>query len=125
MLHISKCFDKNISDIQIQSEKYRELEIIIENFLPEDMKNTCKIASFNNGCLILNVKDSVWATQLRFMLPDLRDYLRKENNLYQLSSIKININRELLITPQPKFNNSKLKPSPWKSILDFLLSGKV
>lgn len=123
MLHISKCFNKNVSDIQTQGEKCRDLEKIITNYLPIEIRSAVTIASFNNGCLILNVNDSVWASQLRFMLPELRDYLRKENNLYQLSNIKITINREQLITSSPK-TNTKLKPSPWKSILEHLTSNK-
>lgn len=122
MLHISKCFDKNISNIQIQGEKNRELEKIIAAYLPIEMQSAVTIANFNNGCLILNVKDSVWASQLRFMLPELRDSLRKKNNLYQLSSIKIAINRETLVNSSPQINNAQSKPSPWKSILDNLLS---
>lgn len=34
----------------------------------------------------------VWATQLRYILPELRDRLRKEAGLYQLSSIKVTVN---------------------------------
>lgn len=122
MLHISKCFDKNISYIQTHGEKCRELEKIITNHLPIEMQEIVTIASFNNGCLILNVSDSVWASQLRFMLPELRDYLRTAKNLYQLSSIKISINRDQLINNSPKISNHKLKTSPWQSILENLIA---
>ncbi len=122
MLHISKCFNQSITNIQSEAVKLHELQKVILNYLPNEMQNTCKIASFNNGCLILNVDDAVWASQLRFMLPEIRDNLRKNHNLYQLSSIKISINREKLINQTKKNHRSHSKPSPWSALLKSLLS---
>ena len=38
---------------------------------------------------MLIVTDSAWASQLRYSLPELRDRLRREGQLYQLTSIKM------------------------------------
>lgn len=120
MLHISKCFNQNMINIQSQVEKIRELQKLIVDYIPAEMQNICKIASFNNGCLILQVDDSIWASQLRFLIPEIRDNLRKNHNLYQLSNIKITVNRDLLVTNSKKATESTSKSSHWKKILDSL-----
>lgn len=68
-----------------------ELSSKLALYLPENMIAECQVGSFNKGCLLLIVSNAAWASQLRYFLPELRDKLRKEAGLYQLSSIKISI----------------------------------
>lgn len=120
MLHISKCFNDRLINIQKQASKLRELQQITLQYLPIEMQAHCKVASFADGCLIINVDDAVWASQLRFILPEIRDNLRKNHNLYQLSNIKIAIHREYQNTLIKKPNTASKPQSPWHDILVLL-----
>jgi hypothetical protein len=67
------------------------LNIKIKEFLPKTLQYRCKVSSFISGTLTLIADDPVWTTELRYCLPSLRDNLRKSAGLYQLTSIKINM----------------------------------
>lgn len=67
------------------------LNQMVQKHLPASMVNHCQVGSFRLGCLRLIVTDPIWASELRYSLPDLRDTLRSEAGLYQLSSIKIDV----------------------------------
>jgi hypothetical protein len=68
-----------------------ELNSKLGGLLPPPLQPYCQVGSFTNGCLTLIVADAIWASQLRYFLPELRDKLRSQAGLYQLGSIKMNI----------------------------------
>jgi hypothetical protein len=68
-----------------------ELNSKLYGYLPQALQEHCQVGSFNRGCLVIVVTDSVWASQLRYSIPELRDKLRSEAGIYQLSSIKVTI----------------------------------
>lgn len=92
MRSISHCLNKQLADICQRSFELEDLTNKIKQLLPENLAGECLVGSFNKGCLILTTTDAVWAAQLRYAVPELRDRLRKEACLYQLSSIKVAIN---------------------------------
>ena len=104
MRHITHCLNTRLVEICERTIQLETLDLIINNYLPEELKTRCHVGSFNQGCLILTIDCQSWATQLRFMLPELRDFLRREAKLYQLSSIKITI-----ITPSNRKKKSSAK----------------
>lgn len=124
MPHISKCFNRSIVQIKEQVDKLQDIQRVIINYIPKDMQNICKISSFHNGCLVLTVEDSIWASQIRFLIPEIRDNLRKNHNFYELSSIKIMINRETIRSNATKTNQSNQTLSPWKKILESLTTNE-
>ncbi|KTC90995.1 DUF721 domain-containing protein [Fluoribacter dumoffii] len=89
MRSISQCLNKQLADICQRSVQLEELSNKVRRMLPETLANTCHVGSFNKGCLLLTTTDAAWASQLRYMIPELRDKLRKEGGMYQLTSIKI------------------------------------
>jgi hypothetical protein len=89
MRHITKCLNAKLADLCERNIQIETLNLMLKNYLPQELQANCAVGSFNRGCLVLIIKDPVWATQLRFMLPELRDKLRKDAGLYQLSSINI------------------------------------
>ncbi|KTD68761.1 hypothetical protein Lste_1919 [Legionella steelei] len=91
MRSISHCLNKQLADICQRSVQLEELSDKVRQMLPEVLANTCHVGSFNKGCLLLTTTDAVWASQLRYAIPELRDKLRKEGGMYQLSSIKVAI----------------------------------
>ncbi|CAM3546431.1 Zn-ribbon-containing, possible RNA-binding protein-like protein [Legionella oakridgensis] len=92
MRSISHCLNKQLAEICQRSFQLEELSRKVKQLLPENLVKECYVGSFNKGCLILTTTNAVWATQLRYILPELRDRLRKEAGLYQLSSIKVTVN---------------------------------
>ena len=91
MRRINSFLNQKLIDICQQAVQLEDLNSKIKAFLDEDLKDHCSVGSFNNGCLLMVVDNAVWASQLRYVLPELRDKLRKDAGIYQLSSIKISI----------------------------------
>lgn len=90
MKSIRYCLNKQLAEICQRSVQLEEYTQIIDELIPPELAPYCKVSSFNKGCLVLGTTDAVWATQIRYALPELRDKLRKAG-MYQLSSIKVNI----------------------------------
>lgn len=91
MRSISRCLNKQLADICQRSMQLEELSSKITHLLPANLAAECRVGSFNKGCLVLTTSNAAWASQLRYAVPELRDKLRKEAGMYQLTSIKINI----------------------------------
>ena len=94
MRHITRCLNAQLAEICQRAIKLEELNAKIHNYLPENLRDQCHVASFNNSCLILVTRDPVWASQLRYALPELRDKLRSEAGIHQLASIKITVHTD-------------------------------
>ncbi len=123
MRHIRDCFGAKFNSLCIQASQLSAYNTTLQRYLPEPLHPYCWIVSFQNGCLAIGVADSSWASQLRYLLPELRDQLRSQEKWYQLTSIKI-----VLATANPKpMINAPIKPkppekkSPWHNILQSLL----
>ncbi len=91
MRSISRCLNKQLLDLCQRSMQLEELSKKVLQLLPENLASVCQVGSFSKGCLLLTTSNAAWASQLRYALPELRDKLRKEAGMYQLSSIKIQI----------------------------------
>jgi hypothetical protein len=101
MRSISRCLNKQLIEICQRSVQLEELTNKVRQLLPECLAEECHVGSFNKGCLVLSTNNAAWASQLRYALPELRDKLRTELGLYQLSSIKVNV-----IEPTVSYENS-------------------
>ncbi len=97
MRPISRCLNKQLAELCQRSVQLEELSSKVTQLLPPNLASVCQVGSFNKGCLILTTTNAAWASQLRYAIPELRDRLRKEAGMYQLSSIKVNISE----TPEP------------------------
>ncbi|MCL9684787.1 DUF721 domain-containing protein [Legionella maioricensis] len=105
MRAISRCLNKQLADLCQRSVQLEELSNKVTQLLPANLASVCHVGSFNKGCLILTTTNAAWASQLRYAIPELRDRLRKEAGMYQLSSIKVNISESAAPyqkTAQPK-----------------------
>lgn len=91
MRHITDCSNTILTEICQQAIQLETLTAKIKPYLPEALRNECTVGSFKNCCLLLVIKNPMWAVPLRYSLPELRDKLRKEAGLHQLASIKIHI----------------------------------
>jgi hypothetical protein len=89
MRQINRCTNQTLQEICKRAIQLEELKQKVNEFLPEFLRPYCFVGSFTKGCLILIAKDTVWSSQLRYSLPDLRDKLRKEGGFFNLTTIKI------------------------------------
>lgn len=99
MRRISQCFNTKLAEIYKQAARLNQLNTTVIDYLPHQLKNHFSVGSFHQGYLVLITEDPIWASQLRYFLPELRDTLRKDAGMYQLTSIKINVcaDRPLLL----------------------------
>jgi hypothetical protein len=102
------CFNQQLLILQEQALQLQAISEQVKQFLPENLAPHCFVAGLNKGCLLLCTDNAVWASQLRFALPELRDKLRKEAKMYQLSSIKIILSTTETIEGSTKAKNSRL-----------------
>jgi len=103
MKRINQCLNDKLIHICQKSFQIEALQNKIVPLLPEELQPHCHVSSLNNGCLKLTTNDAIWASQLRFLTPQLRDQLRKEG-LHQLTSIKISVEQPVNSEPQAKQN---------------------
>lgn len=63
-------------------------------FIDEKMRPHCRVANASGNTLTIEVDSSVWATALRYRIPDLLANLRFENNLSHLTQIDFYVKPE-------------------------------
>ncbi|MDR3501111.1 MAG: DUF721 domain-containing protein [Legionella sp.] len=90
MRSINRCLNKQLVDLCQRSLQLEELSNKLRQLLPEELAKECLVGSFNKGCLLITTANAAWASQLRYLIPELRDNLRKAG-LYQLLSIKVSV----------------------------------
>ena len=116
MHHITRCLNAQLLTICHRAIQLEALNSKLKNYLPKALQEQCQVASFTNGCLVIQTSDSVWASQLRYSLPKLRDALRSEAGIYQLASIKITISTDALINEPKKTIERVLSTTARESI---------
>ncbi len=98
---IKNCINKQLVTLCQRSMQLEELHDKISKLLPCELAKGCQVSSFDKGCLILTTTDASWASQLRYLVFELRDKLRTEGGMYQLLSIKINLIEPLVPYEKP------------------------
>ena len=91
MRRITNCLSPSLTTLCKRAIELESLTSIVQGYLPETNRVQCSVGSFNKGCLVLIARDPVWASELRYSLPGLRDHLRRHAGLHQLITIKINL----------------------------------
>lgn len=92
MRRINRCLNPQLVSICLQSYQVDKINDIFQSLLPEHLRGHCQVVSFIRGKLAISVNDSTFATELRYLIPSLRDSLRREHQLYQLIQCDIVIN---------------------------------
>ena len=74
----------------------------------------CQVANYREGTLVISTDSPVWATRLRYQLPQLRRQLAADHSLQGLSDIRLRVRpasrplREQLPPPEPLSRDSAL-----------------
>lgn len=100
MRRINSCLNDKLTKICERTLQLEALQEKVMLYLPQESRAHCQVGSFNQGQLLLVVDAAVWATELRYLLPTLRDQLRREG-LYQLVSIKLIVATQALNVDLP------------------------
>ncbi|KTD64633.1 DUF721 domain-containing protein [Legionella spiritensis] len=119
MRKINQCLNRQILEICQKSVQLDTLNALLHSYLKPHLRDHCRAGSFNKGCLVVITTNPAFATELRYELPDIRDKLRREAGLYQLSSIQIKIidMQETWLKPQKPTNQPALSPQARQAIL--------
>ena len=121
MRHIRDCLSKQFTKLYQQAQDTQHLTDIIRQYLPDILREHCYVLHMQRGCLTLGTPDATWATQLRYLLPQLRDQLRQEQQWHHLVSINIVIQvKQPTRTPSQSHATKRQTISPWQSILQAL-----
>jgi hypothetical protein len=93
---IVNCINTKIVDLYTKSGKLERMNEIISKHLPQELAPYTQVSNFSQGVLTLEVSNTAWATQLRFLTPDLLAALRSKEKLFQIASIKVIIKQRSL-----------------------------
>ncbi len=98
---VNHCLNTTLKKICEHALRLEALNESVLTYLPDTLQPHCKVASFSKGNLTISVSTPNYATELRFAIPQLREKLRREGQLYQLSSIKITVTESYDIKSKP------------------------
>lgn len=85
--HILKNDGKLLHNLFQKLERLREFSELFALYVEPNIVAHCKLANFQNNCLIVIVDSGNWATQLRFHIPDLIIKLRQHPPLKNIQAI--------------------------------------
>lgn len=77
-----------LSPIFAQLQQLEQLNNLLQDFLESELKPHSRVANLRDGCLVIQVDNSAWATRLRYALPHLLQQFRTVGNMPALRSIK-------------------------------------
>ncbi|MDP3559804.1 MAG: DciA family protein [Legionellaceae bacterium] len=101
MRHIHDCFNPTLQALCHRAKEMEAWTKLLKTHLPMPLSEYCHVGSFLQGSLTIVLKDPVWATELRYYLPALRDKLRT-SGIFQLASIKIKLQEFPVVEKKPK-----------------------
>lgn len=90
-----------LNNLLQDAQLFQALLDVGQDGLPKDLKPHLIGVSFDRQTLILQLDESIWATQLRFYEPDLLGAFQEHFPHLELNRVKVNV------LPQPKFVRKK------------------
>ena len=83
-----------LTDLFKKIQQLESLQKLWQIYVPDNLRAYTKVANYRDDCLVIAVVSAAWATELRFILPQMLELLRKEGKLYQLRSISFYVDPE-------------------------------
>jgi len=71
-----------------KTDHIQKLTAILHSCLEEPLKSYCLAANLQDGCLTIRTESAVWATQLRYLTPDLLKQLCEYPEFRSIQSIR-------------------------------------
>ncbi len=107
--------------------KLHDLNIFVKQYLTSPLVDHCQVANLRQGKLVLAVDSPVWATKLRFYLPELLSTLRQQPRFAGLAGIEVCVAPETLKTTEPSkitLPGRKMSNANRKMLLELAVSTK-
>lgn len=106
MKKIIHCLNDKLNNIIDSTEQVKQINRLLTQSLPAPLNQHCRASSFQSGILYLELDNPSLATEIRYLIPELRNHLRSNHRMYDLISIKASFNANKSPT-KPK---NKIKP---------------
>lgn len=110
--NIAQFFQNNGKDLQIFLTKLGHLnklnQVLIDNIEPS-LATHCRVVDLKENCLVLMTESAIWATHLRFHIPQLLTKLRQYPQLQTLTQIHCKV---MPVAINQRLIKSQKKPMP-------------
>ncbi len=73
------------------SEHISSLELKLHNFLGSPLNKHFLLANYSNNILTLHTDSSIWASKLRYCIPDILEFMQQQCHLDTLKTIRIKV----------------------------------
>lgn len=104
-----------LSGLVQHAKLLQAIDAVIQTQLSDELRPHCRVANYRKGVLVLELDSGIWATHLRYRLPELREKLRQQNCIPQLRSINYYVGDQ-----QAKPLERIKSPPPSKTAIDGL-----
>jgi hypothetical protein len=98
--HVLQQDSPAIDSVLNKLKQLTELQNILHSYLAEKLAEHCQVANYENNSLCIITNTALWATQIRFQIPNLLTQLRQHDELRALREIRCKI-RPKTRAPQP------------------------
>lgn len=79
--------NSSLNNIFKKLSELESLQQLWQTYVPANLRAYTKVANYRDDCLVIAAASAAWATELRFILPQMLQTLRTAGKLYQLRSI--------------------------------------
>ncbi len=83
--------ESSLHDLMATTDRLLQLEKEVRLRLPESCQKHCKLASYQNGKLILHVESAAWATKIRYLQRELIVQLKQIPVLKEINRIQVSV----------------------------------
>jgi hypothetical protein len=90
-ISIKNIINKQFSTISNMMQNIEHANACLQQCLPSHLKSICYVGYFNKGQLTITIRDPNYASELHYLLPELRALLRQSDKIPQLTSIKYSV----------------------------------
>lgn len=111
---ILKKTDSKLAKLIKKTKGAEDLEHIFRASLDSNLIKYCHFANYKNSVLTVTVKNTSWATKLRYSIPDIVKTLKVQPEFKDISTIRYVVDKP---TPKAKVKKSKTKLSTENEIL--------
>ena len=80
-----------ICKLYAHTERILSLELKLHSFLGSPLNKHCILANYSNNIFTLHADSSIWASKLRYYIPDILDFMQHECHLDTLKTIRIKV----------------------------------
>ena len=65
-----------------------KLTALLKNNLSEPLRHHCQVANFRDNCLVIMTDSAAWATQIRYLTPELLEQLQRYPELKYVRTLR-------------------------------------